>query len=99
MKKIYFILSTMVLMLLAACSKPVNCRCVVRQTDDNRGLDVRVITVDKHSDCRNIYYVVYDRSRLPEDQGLVDSLICTDYPFDVTVIDSTVTTSNGEKQQ
>ena len=64
----------------------------------SHNLDVRVVTVKSRSDCPDIYYVVYNGSDLPEDQGLVDSLYCTDYAFDVTVVDSTVTHSNGSKQ-
>lgn len=82
-----------------SCRKNVNCRCSVRGAGGQpHALDVRVITVDSRSDCRDIYYVVYNASDLYEDQGKVDSLFCTDYPFDVTVVDSTVTHSNGAKE-
>lgn len=81
------------------CRKDVNCRCAVRGVSGSpHALDVRVVTVSSRSDCRDIYFVVYDESDLPEDRGKVDSLYCTDYPFDVTVVDSTVTYSNGSKQ-
>ena len=81
-----------------SCRKNVNCRCAVRGASGSpHALDVRVITVDSRSDCSNIYYVVYNESDLPEDQGKVDSLFCTDYPFDVVVVDSTITYSNGAK--
>ena len=80
------------------CKKTINCRCAVRGVSGSpHALDVRIVSVDSHSDCRDIYYVVYNGSDLPEDQGLVDSLFCTDYPFDVTVVDSTVTYTNGSK--
>lgn len=98
MKKMVFLCAVVALLMLTACTKQVNCRCAVRGTaNTSRELDVRVITVSSRADCRDIYYVVYDRSEIPEDHGLVDSLFCTDYPFDVTVIDSTVTVSNGAK--
>lgn len=81
------------------CRKDVNCRCAVRgASGSGHALDVRVVTVSSRSDCRDIYFVVYNASELPEDHGKVDSLYCTDYPFDVTVVDSTVTYSDGSKQ-
>ncbi len=84
---------------MVSCRKNVNCRCAVRGAGgEPHALDVRVFTVDSRSDCRNIYYVVYNASDLPADQGKVDSLFCTAYPFEVTVVDSTVTHSNGAKQ-
>ena len=97
----YILLSICVLVCVAtaSCRKDVNCRCAVRGIGgETHALDVRVFTVDSRSDCRNIYYVVYNASDLPHDQGKVESLFCTDYPFDVTVVDSTVTHSNGAKE-
>jgi len=98
----YIVLIICLLMFATAvvsCRKNVNCRCAVRGAGgETHALDVRVLTVDSRSDCRDIYYVVYNASDLPEDQGKVDSLFCTDYPFDVTVVDSTVTHSNGAKE-
>lgn len=86
-------------MMSVGCRKDINCRCAVRgASGSGHALDVRVITVSSRSDCRDIYYVVYNNSDLAEDHGMVDSLFCTDYPFDVTVVDSTVTHSNGAKQ-
>lgn len=87
------------MVMTVGCAKDVNCRCAVKGVSgSSHNLDVRVVTVKSRSDCRDIYYVVYNGSDLPEDQGLVDSLYCTDYAFDVTVVDSTVTHSNGSKQ-
>ncbi len=98
----YIMLICCVLLLTVAavgCRKDINCRCAVRGASGSpHPLDVRVITVSSRSDCRDIYYVVYNTGDLSGDQGMVDSLFCTDYPFDVTVVDSTVTHSNGAKQ-
>ena len=98
----HILLSLSLLALLGtvtSCRKTVNCRCAVKGASGSaHALDVRVITVDSRSDCSDIYYVVYNGSELPDDQGLVDSLYCTDYAFDVMVVDSTITYSNGAEQ-
>lgn len=93
MKRILLIISVMSLFLLVSCSKSLNCRCAVNGTQN-----VRVITIDSHTSCADIYYVQYNASDLPEEQGLVDSVYCTDYPFDVITIDSSVTVTGDTKK-
>ena len=95
MRRMLFIISVLVSVLVTVgCTKSVNCRCAVKGSND-----VRVVSVNEFSDCRDIYYIQFNASPLPEDQNLVDSVVCTDYPFDVLVVDSMVTFSDGAKKK
>lgn len=61
------------LLLTASCAKEKHCRCAVLGSQA-----VRVITI-KSAHCHDINYVSYYDEL---DTLHVDSLVCTDYPFE-----------------
>jgi len=77
MKKILFLVAAATLLLTAACSKEKNCRCAVLGTQT-----VRIITISS-GDCRKITYARYHDVL---DTLHVDTLVCTDYPFEADSI-------------
>lgn len=84
MKRKMMIFGALALVLLVAgCSKQKSCRCVVRshQADPQK---VRIVTVSHNFNCLNLNYVDYDQSEIQQDWR--DSLICTDYEFDIDSI-------------
>ncbi|MCQ2297606.1 MAG: hypothetical protein MJZ51_03185 [Bacteroidales bacterium] len=84
MKRKIMIIGALVLVVLAAgCSKKKSCRCAVRssQADPQK---VRIITVPNSFNCLNMNYVDYDQSEIQQDWR--DTLLCTDYEFDIDSI-------------
>ena len=74
-KKLLFTVGVVVLMLAAvACSKEKKCRCSVLHSSK-----VRIITIAS-GDCRDLKLFRY---HTPLDSLKVDSLICTDYEFQI----------------
>lgn len=62
---------------LVGCSKQKTCRCSVRGTST-----VRIIKIDK-GECTQLSHLDYHSAL---DDQLVDSLICTDYEFQIDSI-------------
>lgn len=73
MKKTILLLATAMLLLTASCAKEKHCRCAVLGSQA-----VRIITI-KSANCHDINYVSYFDEL---DTLHVDSLVCTDYPFE-----------------
>lgn len=65
------------LFVVAGCSKQKTCRCTVLGTSK-----VRIVKVEK-GDCRDLSVYQYHTT---VDSLKVDSLLCTDYPFDIDSI-------------
>lgn len=72
MKKVLF-LTAAALLLCSACTKEKNCRCSVLGRQD-----VRIITI-KGGKCSQLNYASFHDEL---DTLHVDSILCTDYPFD-----------------
>lgn len=62
------------LLLAVGCTKEKNCRCTVRGT-----ATVRIVKIEKGS-CNDLSILQYHTTL---DSLKVDSLLCTDYPFDI----------------
>ena len=78
MKRLTIILAAAALLLVATgCSKGKTCRCAVRGTST-----VRIIKIER-GECSQLSHV-YHHSELQEQ--LVDSLVCTDYEFQIDSI-------------
>jgi hypothetical protein len=73
MKKGILLLAAATALLAVSCAKEKNCRCAVTNTQT-----VRIITIKK-GDCHDFTYANY-RDIL--DNLHVDTLVCTDYPFE-----------------
>lgn len=83
MKKKILIMGALALVLLAGCSKQKTCRCAVRSVDSNPQ-KVRIFTVKHSVDCKDLRYVDFDQSEIETDWR--DTLLCTDYEFDIDSI-------------
>ncbi len=78
MKKKYLFLGLVVLALVAVgCSKQKTCRCAVR----GKGYS-RIITIE-HGECTQLKVFRYNDAL---DSLKVDSLVCTDYEFQIDSI-------------
>lgn len=86
MKKKLLILGALAMVLLVGCSKQKSCRCVIRPhgSDQQDPALVRVITLKKSVDCRDLNYIDYDQDELHVDWR--DTLLCIDYEFDIDSI-------------
>lgn len=73
MKKRILLVASALLLLTVSCNKEKNCRCAVTNTQT-----VRIITL-KGGNCHDFTYVRY---RDVLDQMHVDTVVCTDYPFE-----------------
>ncbi|MBR1835022.1 MAG: hypothetical protein IJ785_05915 [Bacteroidales bacterium] len=73
MKKRILFGAVTLLLLTASCTKEKHCRCAVLNSQT-----VRIITITK-GDCHNFTTATY-RDIL--DQLHIDTLVCTDYPFE-----------------
>lgn len=73
MKKSILLPAAAILLLAASCAKEKHCRCAVLGSQA-----VRIITI-KSANCHDINYVSYYDEL---DTLHVDSLVCTDYPFE-----------------
>lgn len=80
MKKYLFLIGAALLVLCTSCAKEKNCRCSVIHKNT-----VRIITIKK-GNCKDLNYASYHDAL---DTLHVDSILCTDYPFD---LDSLLTT-------
>ncbi len=78
MKKVLSLIGVAALVLCTSCVKEKNCRCSVLGTQSTR-----IITISK-GDCSQLNYVTYYDAL---DTAHVDSIVCTDYPFEA---DSTI---------
>ena len=75
MKRRMLLLAGAVMLLTAVgCSKQKNCRCAVRGTST-----VRIITIER-GECAQLKVFQYNDAL---DSLHVDSLVCTDYEFDI----------------
>lgn len=73
MKKYLFLIGAALLVLCASCVKEKNCRCSILKSND-----VRIITL-KSGNCNKINYASYYDAL---DTLHVDSVLCTDFPFE-----------------
>lgn len=73
MKKKLLLVAAAMMLLTVACTKEKNCRCAVLGTQT-----VRIVTISK-GDCHSLsfarYYDILDNLH-------IDTLVCTDYPFE-----------------
>lgn len=65
------------MLLAVGCSKAKTCRCAVIGTPN-----VRIIKISK-GECEQLHVLRYHNFL---EQVLVDSLVCTDYEFDIDTI-------------
>ena len=80
-KKVLSVVTVLSLIfLMTGCTKERTCRCAVRNSSV-----VRIIEIDKGK-CENIKFF---RHRDEIDSLFLDSLLCTDYTFDIDSIYNT----------
>ena len=78
MKRLAIILAGVALLFgTAGCSKEKTCRCSVRGTST-----VRIIKIER-GECSQLSHVYYHS---PLQVQLIDSLVCTDYEFQIDSI-------------